>query len=562
MRLRYGSQPARPQGSPTVAATLHARDLSLWFGPKLVLSGVSLSLVPGARVGIVGPNGVGKSTLLRVLGRLQEPSGGTVVTHPPGATVGYLPQEPDRRPGETVLDFLARRTGVAAAAVALEAASQALADGQAGADDAYSAALDRWLELGGSDFEARAGETLDDLGIGAELAARPTAVLSGGQAARVSLGGILLARFDVLLLDEPTNDLDFDGLERLETFATRAESTLAIVSHDRAFLERVITEVLELDEHSRSGALFAGGWQAYLDAKGIARRHAEEDYGKYVDRRDTLRSRAQQQRLWATRGVAKAKRDDKEKDKHVKAKAIATSEKIAAKARATERAIERLEVIDKPWQAWQLRLEIAATGRSGETVARLAQAVVRRGAFTLGPIDLEIHWAERLAIVGPNGSGKSTLLELLLGRLPPDEGTRTLGAGVVVGELEQRRWRFVGAQSMLQCFIDASGLLPVEARTLLAKFGLGADHVARPAGSLSPGERTRAALALFQAAGVNCLVLDEPTNHLDLEAIEQLESALDGFAGTVLLVSHDRRLLERFAATRTLWLDDGRIVPG
>jgi ATPase subunit of ABC transporter with duplicated ATPase domains len=320
--------------------------------------------------------------------------------------------------------------------------------------------------------------------------------------------------------------------------------------------------VLELDEHSRTAALFAGGWHAYLDAKGVARRHAEEDYGKYVDRRDSLRARAQQQRLWATRGVAKAKRDDHEKDKHVKAKAMATSEKIASKARATERAIERLDVIDKPWQGWQLRLEIAGAGRSGDTVARLAQATVRRGPFTLGPIDLEIHWAERLAIVGPNGSGKSTLLELLLGRLRPDEGMALRGAGVVVGELEQRRSRFVGEDSMLQCFVDASGLLPVQARTLLAKFGLGAAHVARPAGSLSPGERTRASLALFQAAGVNCLVLDEPTNHLDLEAIEQLEAALAGFGGTVLLVSHDRRLLERFAATRTLWLDEGQIVTG
>jgi ATPase subunit of ABC transporter with duplicated ATPase domains len=546
-----------------LAATLHARDVSLSFGSTVVLSNVSVSLVPGHRLGVIGPNGAGKSSLLRVLAGVQEPTGGSVVLVPPRATVGYLPQEPDRRPGETVLDFLARRTGVDAATRELDATSHALAAGGAGADDAYAEALDRWLELGGSDLESRAEEMLEDLGIGAALAHLPTSVLSGGQAARVSLAGILLARFDLLLLDEPTNDLDFDGLERLEQFATRTPMTLGIVSHDRAFLERVITDVLELDDHSRTASLFAGGWRAYLDAQAVARRHAEEDYAKYTDRRDTLQARAQQQRLWATHGVAKAKAKAKsgdEKDKHVKAKSIATSEKIAAKARQTERAIERLETVDKPWQSWELRLEIAQTKRSGDVVARLSRAVVRRGSFQLGPIDLEIHWAERLAIVGANGSGKSTLLELLLGRLPPDEGTQWLGAGVVVGELEQRRSRFVGERSMLDCFVDASGLLPVDARTLLAKFGLGATHVSRPAGSLSPGERTRASLALFQSAGVNCLVLDEPTNHLDLPAIEQLESALESFDGTVLLVTHDRTLLERFAAKRQVRLEAGQLV--
>ncbi|MBI4703759.1 MAG: ABC-F family ATP-binding cassette domain-containing protein [Deltaproteobacteria bacterium] len=545
-----------------MTATLHAHDISLSLGPVEVLGGVSLSLFPGHRVGIVGPNGVGKSTLLRVLAGWIEPDQGTVTTTPPTATVGYLPQEPDRRPGETVLDYLARRTGVAAATAAMERTSGELGAELPGSADAYASALERWLELGGADLPARAARLLDDLGIGAALCDRPTSVLSGGEAARVSLAAVLLARFDVLLLDEPTNDLDFDGLARLEAFATGVDTAMALVSHDRAFLDRVITDVVELGEHSRRAAHFAGGWSAYLDSRAIARRHAEEDFAGYADRRDTLHARAQQQRLWALQGQRKAKKDTKEKDKHVKAHRLATSERIAAKARATERAMERLEVVDKPWQGWELRLEIAQTQRSGELVARLDGAVVRRGPFTLGPIDLHLHWAERVAIVGPNGAGKSTLLELLLGRLAPDEGVRWLGPGVVLGELEQRRSRFVGESSLLAAFLEESGLLPVDGRTLLAKFGIGAGHVGRPAASLSPGERTRAALALFQARGVNCLILDEPTNHLDLPAIEQLESALDGFGGTVCLVSHDRVLLERFAPTRTLRLERGRIEEG
>src|SRR5262249_30330892 len=181
-------------------------------------------------------------------------------------------------------------------------------------------------------------------------------------------------------------------------------------------------------------------------------------------------------------------------------------------------------------------------------------ATVTRGSFTLGPIDLAIHYGERVALLGANGSGKTTLLDAALGRIPLDSGTAYLGPGVLVGQLDQARHAFAGDGALLPRFEQASGLVQNEARSLLAKFGLGADHVLRPADSLSPGERTRASLALLSARGVNCLVLDEPTNHLDLPAIEQLEQALDGFAGTVLLVTHDRALLEAVTLTRRIEL--------
>jgi ATPase subunit of ABC transporter with duplicated ATPase domains len=490
---------------------------------------------------------------------LISPESGSVVTSPPKAAVGYLPQEPDRRPDETVLDFLARRTGVAEATERLEAASEALAAGVEGADDQYSEALDRWLLLGGGELESRAVRVLEELGIGAELADRPTQVLSGGEAARVSLASILLSSFDVLLLDEPTNDLDFKGLARLEGFVSRVESSLAVVSHDRAFLERVVTDVVEIDEHSRTASHFAGGWRAYLESREVARRHAEEDYTSYADKRDALKTRAQQQRLWSNKGIRKAKADTSEKDKNIKAKRIEVSQKLASKAHATERAIERLEVVDKPWTSWELRLEIAETGRSGEVVSRLDGVVVDHGSFRLGPVSIEVRYGDRLAIVGPNGSGKTTMLSLLQGSLEPGSGSRYIGPGVVFGGLEQSRSRFLGQATLLEGFVEASGLLSAESRSLLAKFGLGADHVLRPAALLSPGERTRASLALLQARGVNCLVLDEPTNHLDLPAIEQLEKALDSFAGTILLVSHDRQLLEGFGAARTLHIEGGLV---
>jgi ATPase subunit of ABC transporter with duplicated ATPase domains len=215
--------------------------------------------------------------------------------------------------------------------------------------------------------------------------------------------------------------------------------------------------------------------------------------------------------------------------------------------------IERLGSVDKPYEPWELRLELTPRTRSGDVVVRLQGAMLERGSFRLGPLDLELSWADRLAIIGPNGSGKTTLLEAILGRLPLTEGTRRLGRGVVFGELAQQRAELAHGL-LLPAFTKASGVTEEAARTLLAKFGLRADHVLRDAESLSPGERTRALIALLTARGVNCLVLDEPTNHLDVTAIEELQRGLDGFPGTVLLVTHDRRFLADFRATRTLEL--------
>jgi ATPase subunit of ABC transporter with duplicated ATPase domains len=219
--------------------------------------------------------------------------------------------------------------------------------------------------------------------------------------------------------------------------------------------------------------------------------------------------------------------------------------------------IERLEQVEKPYEPWELRIPLSARSRSGDDVLRLEAAVAQRGQFTLGPLDLALGWADRLAIAGPNGSGKSTLIDVLMGRLPIASGRLSTGSGVVLGELTQQRGELARGE-LLPLFTRESGLNEEDARTLLAKFGLGADHVRRGAASLSPGERTRALLALLAARGVNCLILDEPTNHLDVPAIEELERALEAFDGTVLLVTHDRRFLERFRATKTLELPPSR----
>ncbi|MDX3232436.1 ABC-F family ATP-binding cassette domain-containing protein [Streptomyces sp. ME19-01-6] len=543
-----------------MTATLVAKDLAAGHGDRTLFSGLDLVVAPGEVIGLVGANGAGKSTLLRLLAGLSDPEHGAVRLSPPHATVGHLPQEPERRPAETVRDFLARRTGVAAAQAALDAATQALVDGAPGADDTYATALERWLGLGAADLDERADEVAASLGLDISLD-RPMTALSGGQAARAGLASLLLSRYDVFLLDEPTNDLDLDGLRRLESFVQGLRAGTVLVSHDREFLACTVDKVLELDLAQQQVNFYGGGYASYLEERETARRHARERFEEYANTRATLETRARTQRAWMEKGVKNARRKATDGDKIGRNARVEATEKQAAKARQTDRMIERLDVVEEPRKEWELRMEIAAAPRSGAVVATLRGAQVRRGAFHFGPVDLQIDWADRVAVTGANGSGKSTLLAALLGRLPLDAGAAALGPGVVVGEIDQARALFFGGESLMDAFGAAvPELQPAEVRTLLAKFGLKADHVLRPASTLSPGERTRAALALLQARGVNLLVLDEPTNHLDLPAIEQLESALASYTGTLLLVTHDRRMLDAVRTTRRLQVVDGHVT--
>lgn len=544
-----------------VSTTLHARGLSAEHGERTLFSGLDLTLAPGDVIGLVGVNGAGKSTLLRMLADRSAASG-SITLSPPDATIGYLAQEPERIPGETVLEFLGRRTGVTTAQQTMDAAAERLADG---GDDEYSPALEHWLALGGADLDQRALEIADELGLADSLPNgldTPMTGLSGGQAARAGLASVLLSRFDILLLDEPTNDLDLDGLARLEQFVTGVRVPLMVISHDREFLARTVNRIVELDLPQQRVDVYDGGYEAFLAEREIVRKHAREAYDEFADTKANLEARAQMQRNWLEHGVRNARRKSRtDSDKAGRKMRAESTEKQAAKARQTQRRIERLELVEEPRKEWELRMTIAAAPRSGAVVATLSEATVRRGDFLLGPITTQIDWADRIVLTGANGAGKSTLIALLLGKLLPDSGTAALGSGVEIGEVDQARGLFRGESTLAHTFGTEMPDWPdADVRTLLAKFGLRGPHVQRPCETLSPGERTRAALALLQARGVNLLVLDEPTNHLDLPAIEQLEQAIDSFTGTLLLITHDRRMLDSVRATRRWHLADGRLT--
>jgi len=439
--------------------TLLARNIAKSYGDTVVLHRLSLTVTPSSRVGVVGPNGIGKSTLLRVLAGLEEPDSGTIKREPPDLSVAYLAQQ---------------------------------------------------LDVAG---------------------------LSGGEAARRKLEAILTADAEVLLLDEPTNDLDFAALQSLEHFVQKHRGGLVVVSHDRAFMEGM-TSIVEFEAETRSVREYTGGWSQFARQRAAARARQESAYADYRVGRERIEEQVRRMRQWEERGYGQGRKKKKTKD--VK--------------KAGEKKLARLERVEKPWTPWRLQLTLAPEQRGGDVVARLERAIIARDGFRLGPISLELRQGDRLALLGRNGVGKTTLLKALLGELPLASGRRWVGPSVVLGELPQGEGQFGGSQRLLDSFVDLAGLSVDDARSLLAKFALGAGDVLRPGRSLSPGERSRAAIALLAARHVNALVLDEPTNSLDLEAIEQLEFALEDFQGALVLVTHDRRFLDAFGATQTIEL--------
>nr|WP_201469274.1 ABC-F family ATP-binding cassette domain-containing protein [Microbacterium hydrocarbonoxydans] len=552
-----------------MTATLVAQNLAGGYGHRILFEGLDLTVAPGDVVGVVGANGAGKSTLLRLLAGVDAPVGGSISLAPTDAFVGWLPQEHERVEGETVAEYIARRTGCAAATAEMDAAAAALGDptlAPEGTDpaDTYSHALDRWLASGAADLDERIPAVLADLGLPSGRGVAEDALmtgLSGGQAARVGLAALLLSRFDIVFLDEPTNDLDLDGLERLETFVRGLRGGVVLVSHDREFLARSVTRVLELDLAQGSNRLYGGGYDAYMEERAVVRRHLREKYDEFADKKADLVARARTQREWSSQGVRNAMKKSPDNDKIKRRASMESSEKQAQKVRQMESRIARLDEVEEPRKEWQLEFTIGSAPRSSTVVSTLRAATFRQGAFVLGPVSLQVDAGDRIGITGPNGAGKSTLLRGLLGRQRPVDGDAALGSSVQIGEIDQARSLLVGADALADAF---EALVPemssAEVRTLLAKFGLRADHVTRAVEGLSPGERTRAALALLQARGVNVLVLDEPTNHLDLPAIEQLEQALESYTGTLLLVTHDRRMLEAVQTTRRWSVADGQVT--
>src|SRR5215813_9331224 len=543
---------------------LQGQHLRKSYGAVTVISDVSFILNDHQHVGLIGPNGVGKSTLLRCLIGVEPLDAGTIVKSPPDLSIGYLAQSfgdlGERSVGGVVA---AARADVLQAERDLQAAAEALATASDvdAALACYDVALAHFEALGGYEHERRAVAVLQGLGLGGVDPATPVAILSGGQKTRLGLATLLISEPDLLLLDEPTNHLDIEALAWLEDFVRGYPHAVLIVSHDREFLDRTVTHILYFGPDTRTVQSYPGNYSDFTAARAHERElqaaawHDQQAYVQQVES-DIRRVQGQAQSIQRS---PKRGRDFYGR----------VSAKVARLAKTRTRKLERYmasdERVEKPREHWGLKLDFGPSPPSGRVLLRLDD--VSFGYAGQPPlcseVTLDVRDSERIAVVGPNGAGKTTLLRLIAGQMPPQTGSVRLGANVRLGVMAQEQGTLNLQRTVLQTVFQERAMSETEARHFLHFFLFGGDSVFRTVGACSLGERSRLQLALLVLRGCNLLLLDEPLNHLDIEGREHFEAALDAFEGTVLAVSHDRAFLRSFAERVAEVRDERvRLFPG
>ena len=515
---------------------IHLVQVDKSYAKRPLLKGASLHLRRGEKVGLVGMNGAGKSTLLRLMVGLEEPDAGTLSLRK-GARVGYLPQEVLSFRGPTLLAFLMEaEQGLAQARAALRQTEAALEretaeDELARLAGEQGAILHEVERLGGFDLEARAKKVAAGLGFSEADLARPIEAFSGGWMMRAALARLLLAQPDLLLLDEPTNHLDLESLLWLEDYLRASKAAVLLVSHDRTFLDRLVSRIVEVEAGELTA--YPGNYERYLEEKERRERHQWAAW------------EAQQEKIEQIKRFVERNRVRKDRARQVQARL---------------KALEKMERVEPPARPAQLKFQFPDPPRTGELVLELAGLSKGFGDRPLyRGLDLLLQRGERLALLGVNGAGKTTLLRLMAGRMPPDRGRVRYGANVRVGYFAQDQvGELDGSRTVLEELSSVAGPEATQGqlRALLGAFLFGGEEAFKKVSVLSGGERSRLALCKLLLSAPNLLLLDEPTNHLDLASRDCLERALEGYRGTLVMATHDRRLMNRLA-TRLLALEGG-----
>lgn len=519
------------------------QQVSKMLGGNTIFEDLSLEVKTGDKLGVVGRNGSGKTTLFKLIAAVEQPDAGRI-HFKKGSKIGYLSQIPSFEQPVTGYEVLH------SAFTELKAIQQQLSDLEMELSNPDITDMDRLLHKYGQlqdEFVRRDGYAMDSeiekIINGLQL--RPFVEqefgqMSGGEQTKIMLGKLLLTQPDLLLLDEPTNHLDLFAVEWLEAYLADYTGTVVIISHDRYFLDNVVTKIADLEDGELH--LYFGNYSAFVQEKEERLLREFQDYEEQQKKIKKMKEAIKRLKIWAN-------------------EANPPNAGLHRQARNMERALERMEKLRKPLiDPRKMALSFEAAPRSGKEVVIMKDAAKSFGANELlSGANLQVLWKDRAAIVGRNGSGKSTILKMLLGELSPDDGVCKLGSSVKVGFLSQHFTIEDPKARLIDVFRKEVGIEEGEARHVLAKFMFYGPDVFKRIGDLSGGERTRLRLAQLMHQDVNFLVLDEPTNHLDIESRDVLEDALEDFPGTLLAVSHDRYFLNKLF-TRTAWLENGRMT--
>lgn len=530
---------------------LQAKNIYRSYAGQPILSDVSFCLNSGEKVALIGQNGSGKSTLLKILAELEKPDSG-IVEFQKDLCIGYLPQELGIENNGTIRDYLKNFAGITQLEKEIEELEKDLSDPIK--LEKYSEIQQLYLKMDGYSFESRAKIALEGFGLPPELD-RPIAKLSGGQKSKVAIIGVILKGVDILLLDEPTNNLDLPAIIWLESFLVKTKATCLLVSHDRKFVDRIVSKILEIDWFKRNINEFTGTFSEYIDYK--KKKIQKEEKTREIQQKkiDQLQKTSQIKKQWAQKG---SKQTTSDNDKYIRGARRDRSAKVAQNATAIEKRMQKVRLVDVTRERSPLDIPLNMQ-QSQQNHSIVLSSIIAgfENKFQIGPINLNIDYGSRIGIIGANGSGKSTLLKTIIGDIKPLSGRISIGHSLIIGNLAQEHENLPREKTIFSFLRENINIEEQKIFFLLSKFHFSKESANKKIGDLSPGERSRLILLSFCALSVNVLILDEPTNHLDLDAIEAFENLLQEYTGTIIIVSHDRYFLEKVKPSYLFLLANG-----
>ena len=538
---------------------LRVENVSKSYNGKDVLNNISFSLDEGEKAGIIGLNGIGKTTLLKIIAGDEKPDSGKIIRDK-NSLVGYFKQEfKISEEDRDIISFIKNFIGIDVIEKQMNEAEKAMGTDESKIQE-FCDLQEEYMRLDGYNIDYKLDQILSGLGLDNTIKKKKISELSGGQKEKVMLTAVLLKGTDLLLLDEPTNNLDIKSMNWLEKYLKNNNSPMLIVSHDRKFLDDVITKVMEIDFYTRNMKEYPGNYSEYKKFKEDEQNAEIRKYNEQQEKIGELRKSITQKKEWAQKGNKQGVSDN---DKYTRGYIRDRSQGLASNAKKIEVQINQMDKIERPKIKNRLHIDIKGENTKGNKNIETRNLVSGyENGFKNEPVTTSIEYGDRLVIMGNNGSGKSTFLRTLIGKQKPISGEQNIGSGVKIGYLAQDTKENTN-ETIEDYFKKSINYASLEDKsliyTVLKQFNFDYEEGAKKYSMLSPGERTRLKLAIFSMQDINTLVLDEPTNHLDIEALEAIEEVLKDFDGTVIAISHDREFIKNISPTKILKFANGKV---